>query len=102
MKAAVRFQGKTHLVHKGQILTVDRLPNEINTEITIPDVLLTIDGDKVEVGKPTLDSRSVTAKVVAHERGDKIRVATFRHRKREHRVQGFRAAETTIQITDLK
>ena len=48
-----------------------------------------------------LGERSVTAKVVSHERGPKIRIGKYRRRTGYKRHNGFRAAITRIQIESI-
>ena len=82
--AIIRLGGKQYRVREGETLVVDRLKaDEGNT--LIPDVLL---GDA-----------PVTAKVLAHERGPKIRIGKYRRRTGYKRHNGFRAATTRIEIS---
>jgi len=60
---------------------VDLLP-EGTKELKI-DALLVIDGDKTQVGKPTVKGVVVTATVVEDlVKGDKIRVIRYKAKKR--------------------
>ena len=101
MKAIVNFQGKNRTVQVGQRLLVDRLPGEVGAQVEMPNVLLTIDGDKTVVGTPNISDAKVTATVLAHPRGGKIRVATYKRRKRTRRVIGHRSELTELQINTI-
>jgi large subunit ribosomal protein L21 len=82
--AIIRLGGKQYRVREGETLVVDRVKADEGKTFT-PDVLL---GDA-----------TVTAKVVAHERGPKIRIGKYRRRTGYKRHNGFRAAQSRIEIS---
>src|SRR6476646_789086 len=82
--AIIRLGGKQYRVREGETLVVDRLKADEGKTFT-PDVLL---GDA-----------TVTAKVLAHERGPKIRIGKYRRRTGYKRHNGFRAATSRIEVT---
>jgi large subunit ribosomal protein L21 len=82
--AIIRLGGKQYRVREGETLVVDRLPTEQGKSFK-PDVLL---GDA-----------AVTATVVAHERGPKIRIGKLKRRTGYRRHNGFRAATSRIEIS---
>jgi large subunit ribosomal protein L21 len=84
--AIIRLGGKQYRVREGETLTVDRVATEAGKTFN-PDVLL---GD---------DGVTVTATVVAHGRGPKIRVGKYKRRTGYKRHNGFRAATSSIQIS---
>ena len=61
-------------------------------------VLLVADGDAVSVGKPYVEGSKVTAEVLRHDRGKKIRVLKFKRRKDYMRRQGHRQYFTELRI----
>lgn len=97
--AVISLSGKQHVVRVGEKLTVDRLPIA-EGEFEIKDVLL-IGGDKPQIGMPLVEGAVVKAKILSHERGEKIRVATFKAKSREHKVKGHRQELTTIEIVSI-
>jgi len=82
--AIIRLGGKQYRVREGETLVVDRVKADEGKTFT-PDVLL---GDA-----------TVTAKVVAHERGPKIRIGKYKRRTGYKRHNGFRAATSRIEIS---
>ena len=101
MKAVVKISGKQYLVSEKESLLVDLLP-EGTKELTL-DALLVIDGDKIKVGTPTVKGSSVKAKVVEAEvKGDKLRVISYKSKKRVHKETGHRQKYTKIEITSIK
>jgi large subunit ribosomal protein L21 len=82
--AIIRLGNKQHRVRDGETLVVDRLSTEAGKSFE-PDVLL---GE----GK-------VTATVIAHERGPKIRIGKYRRRTGYKRHNGHRSATSRVQIS---
>ena len=90
--AVIKVGGKQYRVQEGEWLLVDRLKTDPGKTFT-PDVLLA-DGD--------LDSKAVvTAKVVDHVKGDKIRIGKYRPKNGYRKHTGFRASLTRIQIESI-
>jgi large subunit ribosomal protein L21 len=83
--AIIRVGGKQYRVREGETLLVDRIRTDEGKTFS-PDVLLG-------------DGASVTAKVLAHERGPKIRIGKYKRRTGYKRHAGFRAAMTRIEIS---
>ena len=86
--AIIKLGGKQYRVRDGETLVVDRLPADEGKTVS-PDVLL---GDS---------GVAVTATVVAHERGPKIRIGKYRRRTGYRRHTGFRSSLTQIQIESI-
>jgi large subunit ribosomal protein L21 len=82
--AIIRLGGKQYRVREGETLVVDRVRTDEGKTFT-PDVLL---GDG-----------TVTAKVIAHERGPKIVIGKYKRRTGYKRHTGFRAATSRIEIS---
>jgi len=100
-KAVVKIGGKQFIVAEKETLLVDLL-QEGTKELTL-DALLVIDGDKIEVGKPTVKGVKVTAKVVEDlVKGEKIRVIRYKAKKRVHKETGHRQKYSKIEITSIK
>ena len=63
-------------------------------------LLLDIDG-KVKVGKPTVKAAKISAKVIAHQKGDKVLVFKKKRRKGYEKLNGHRQQFTQIQIEEI-
>jgi large subunit ribosomal protein L21 len=100
MYAIIKTGGKQYRVEEGQWLLVERLPVDDGATITM-DPLLYVDGDNVVDGDD-LSKVTVEAKVLAHERGPKLRVVKFKPKRGYRRRNGHRQDLTRIQITPLK
>lgn len=100
-KAVVKVGGKQFIVSEKETLLVDLLPQ--GTKELGLDALMLIDGDKVEVGTPTVNGVKVSAKVVDElVKGEKIRVIRYKAKKRVHKENGHRQKYTKIEITSIK
>jgi len=102
MYAVIATGGKQYKVTQGETLRVEKLAGEEGSTVKLDNVLMVADGDKVEVGTPTLDKATVTAKIMAHGRGDKIEIIKFRRRKHSRRQMGHRQSYTEIEVTEIK
>ena len=100
-KAVVKIGGKQFIVAEKETLLVDLL-QEGTKELTL-DALLVIDGDKTQVGKPTVKGVVVIAKVIDDlVKGDKIRVIRYKAKKRVHKENGHRQKYSKIEIVSIK
>lgn len=102
MYAVIKTGGKQYRVQAGDVLRVEKLDAEAGATVDFGEVLMVGDGDEVQVGAPLLDGGKVTAKVVDHDRGEKIRIVKFRRRKHHRKQQGHRQALTRIEITGIE
>jgi large subunit ribosomal protein L21 len=102
MYAVIRTGGKQYRVAAGQQLRVEKLVADVGAEISIGEVLMVGgEGDATRVGTPTVAGASVTATVVEHGLGDKVRIFKMRRRKHYKKSQGHRQAYTEIRITGI-
>jgi large subunit ribosomal protein L21 len=100
MQAVIKTGGKQYLVEKGQVLNVELLATDKKTVEF--DALLTINGDKVQVGTPLVEGAKVKAEVMGEAKGDKIKVLKFKPKKRYKKLTGHRQKYAQIKITDIK
>jgi large subunit ribosomal protein L21 len=82
--AIVKFGNKQHKVRNGETLVVERVRTDEGKSFE-PDVLL--------------GETKVTATVIAHERGPKIRIGKYRKRTGYKRHNGYRSATSRVQIS---
>ena len=97
--AVIRIGGKQYRVSEGEEILVDKL---IDTKKVSPEILLFVDGEKIEIGKPVLTKAKVTVKVLVEvEKGEKIDVFKYKAKSRERRHVGFRAKYTRLLIEKI-
>jgi len=100
MIAVVTIAGQQFKVSEGQEIFVHRLDASEGDSVSFDDVLLTTDGDNVNIGTPTL-SQSVKATVLEHVRGDKVIVFKKKRRKGYKKKNGHRQSFTKIKIDSI-
>ena len=64
-------------------------------------MLLVGAGDAVKVGAPLVSGAKVKGTVVAHGRGDKVKIFKLRRRKHFQKTQGHRQNYTEVRIDDI-
>ncbi len=101
MFAVVKTGGKQYKVSEGDIITVEKLDAEVGAEVDLGPVLMAGDGDKVEVGAPALDGKSVRATVLAQGKAPKIVIMYHRRRKNSRKKIGHRQPLTKLKITAI-
>ena len=101
MYAVVKTGGKQYRVTKDDTILVEKLDADEGQTVTLSDVMLLGDGDKVTVGTPVVADASVEAQVVSQTRGPKIIILRRKRRKNHRRTQGHRQDLTLLKITDI-
>ncbi len=101
MYAVVKTGGKQYRVSAGEKLRVESIAAEVGQEIVLDQVLAVADGDTLKMGMPLLAGAKVSAKVLAHGRGDKVHIFKLRRRKHYRKSQGHRQNYTEIEIIGI-
>ena len=102
MFAVIKTGGKQYRVQEGQTLKVEKLAVEEGKKVNFDEVLLVSNGDDVKVGAPFIKGAKVTAEVVSHGRGDKVKILKFRRRKHSMKRMGHRQWFTEVKVTTIK
>lgn len=101
MYAVFQSGGKQHRVSEGQTLRLEKLEVETGSTVEFDLVLLIANGEDVAVGAPFVAGGKVTAEVVTHGRGDKVKIVKFRRRKHSRKQMGHRQWFTEVKITGI-
>ncbi len=101
MYAIIKSGGKQYRVQSGEQLRVEALAAEVGASVSLEEVLLVGSGDAVKVGAPFVSGAKVTATVVSHGRGEKVRIFKLRRRKHYQKSQGHRQSYTELRIDDI-
>jgi large subunit ribosomal protein L21 len=99
MYAIVKTGGKQYRVERGQRLLVERLPADEGADIALEPILYR--SDEAVFDKAGLEAVQVTAKVLAHVRGEKLRVFKFKPKRGYKRRTGHRQELTQIEVTEI-
>ena len=98
MYAIIKTGGKQYRVSVGDKLKVETLEADAGAQVTLTEVLAISDDQGLKVGNPTLAGATVTATVLSHGRGDKVRIFKFRRRKHSMKSGGHRQNYTELKI----
>ncbi|MGC9671457.1 50S ribosomal protein L21 [Planosporangium sp. 12N6] len=100
MYAIVKTGGKQYKVAEGDVIEVEKLAGDAGDAVTLPAVLL-VDGDDLVTDAAVLANVAVTAEVVAHTKGPKIRIHKFKNKTGYHKRQGHRQPLTQVKVTGI-
>lgn len=101
MYAVIVTGGKQYKVSEGDTLFIEKLEAEEGAAVTFDEVLMTADGENVNVGAPTVAGATVEAKVVKNGKAKKIYVFKMKRKKNERKKRGHRQPFTKVEITKI-
>jgi len=101
MYAIIETGGRQVRVEQGQEIEVDYSDLAPGQEIQFDRVLAYRDDSGLRVGRPTLESASVTAEILGACQGPKLVVQKMRRRKNFRRKTGHRQIFTRVKITKI-
>ena len=101
MYAIIEDSGRQLKVEEGQQIDVDYRDLPGGEEIQFSNVLAVRDDDGLTVGRPLLESATVTAKIVSVAQGPKVVVQKIRRRKNSRRKTGHRQLSTRVEISKI-
>ena len=102
MYAIIRTGGKQYQVASGDRLRVEKLDGNVGDSVDLNEVLMVVDGDKVQVGKPVVDGAKVVAKIAEQGKAKKVVIFKKKRRKGYRLKKGHRQDYTALQIEDIK
>ena len=100
MYAIVRCGGRQEKVALDEVVTVDKLPGEVGSSITLP-ALLVVDGDRIISDPAEVGRYQVTADIVGDAAGPKINMIQYRNKTGYRRRLGHRQRYTQVRITGI-
>ncbi len=101
MYAVMKSGARQYRAGIGDIIRVEKLSADPGEQIELDEVLMIVDDDKVEIGRPNVAGAKVLATVVAQEKGPKITVFKYRPRKRYQRHAGHRQQYTRLRVDEI-
>ncbi|MFA6513840.1 MAG: 50S ribosomal protein L21 [Patescibacteria group bacterium] len=97
--AVIKTGGKQYKVAEGETLKVEKLEAENGAKILL-DTLLIADGDKIEIGQPSLGEK-VEVEVLESGKGDKVTVVKYKNKTRYKKTVGHRQRFTALKIVKI-
>ena len=103
MYAVIESGGKQLRVQVGDVVRVERLSDGVGDQVTFDRVLAVGAGEEVKIGTPTVDGAAVKGSVVAHDRGDKVIIYTYKPRQNSNRRRAaHRQNYTSVKIDAIE
>jgi len=101
MYAVIKTGGKQYRVSEGDIVRVERLGEDVGSEVYFEDVQLLSDDDDVQIGTPFVEGAQVKATVV--DNGKRRKVIAFKKKRRKgyRRKIGHRQPYTALRIDEI-
>jgi large subunit ribosomal protein L21 len=98
--AIVRCGGRQEKAAVDDVLTVDTLPGEVGSSVTLPAVLV-VDGGKVVSDPAEVGRYQITAEIMGAIAGPKINMIQYRNKTGYRRRLGHRQHYTQVRITGI-
>ncbi len=98
--AIVKAGGRQEKVSVGDVITINRLADEIGSTVEFQPVLL-VDGDNVVMDAKELDGKSVKGEILEDAKGPKITIIKYKNKTGYRKRQGHRQKLSVVKITDI-
>ena len=99
--AVIKTGGKQYRVAPGDILTIEKLPELAGEKVVFKDVFLLDDGEKTNVGAPTISGATVTGEVLSTGKGKKVVIVKYKPKVRYRVKRGHRQISTKVKIATI-
>lgn len=100
--AIVEASGQQFWLQTDRYVDLDRLSADVDSTVTLENVLLVKDASGTTLGQPYVAGATVELKVMAHRRGQKIIVYKMRPKKKTRRKNGHRQELTRVMVQSIK
>jgi large subunit ribosomal protein L21 len=100
MYAIVKTGGKQYRVAEGDVIEVEKLVGAPGDALSLTAVLV-VDGDNLVTDQEKLAQVAVSAELVEHTKGPKIRIHKFKNKTGYHKRQGHRQPLTRVKVTGI-
>ena len=101
MYAVLTTGGKQYKVSEGDVIYVEKLNVEVDSNVELTEVLAVSNGETLKVGTPVVEGAKVVAKVVAQGKA-KITVFKYKAKKEYRRKNGHRQPYTKLVIEKIE
>lgn len=100
MYAIVRAGGRQEKVSVDDVLTIDRVPDEVGSTVTWEPLLVVAEGQVIS-DSAQLGAYPVTAEVMGEARGPKINIVKFKNKTGYKKRLGHRQKYTQVRVTGI-
>lgn len=95
--AVIRLNNRQYKVAEGDEFLVDGF----GVKDPKPEILMMVDGEKVEIGQPVVAGAKIKLKVLSDEKGEKLYVSKYKAKSRYRKRIGFRSQNTRLQVEKI-
>ena len=99
--AIVETSGTQVWVQPNRYYDLNRINAEVESTLTLENVLLVNDGKAANVGQPFVKGATVELQVMEHRRGPKVIVYKMRPKKKTRRKNGHRQELTRVMVKSI-
>ena len=99
--AIVETSGTQVWVQPNRYYDLNRIHAEVDSTLTLENVLLVNDGKAASVGQPYVKGATVELQVMAHRRGQKVIVYKMRPKKKTRSKNGHRQELTRVMVESI-
>jgi large subunit ribosomal protein L21 len=102
MFAVIETGGKQYKVSEGDVIFVEKIDAEANSEVTFDKVVsVSKRSGSISVGKPYVKDATVTATLLKNGKGKKVTVFTYKPKKDSKRKLGHRQPYSQVRIETI-
>jgi len=101
MYAVIEANGRQFKVREGEVIRLDSVPGEPDSQIVFERVILAHDGNELRIGSPLIGNAKVTARVLRQGKDRKIMVFHYKPKKRIRKRHGHRQPITELRIEKI-
>jgi large subunit ribosomal protein L21 len=102
MYAVIQTGGKQYRVAQGDDLMVEKLPGQVGDPVVFDKILMTADGENVQVGKPYVENAKVLGRLKRQDKSKKVLVFKYKRRKGYRRTKGHRQPFSLVKIEGIE
>ena len=99
--AIAEASGKQVLFEVNRYYDLDRINAKEKEKITLKNILLIKENDKISIGKPYIKNANIELEVISHKRDKKIIVYKMRPKKKTRRKMGHRQELTRVMVKSI-
>lgn len=100
--AIVEASGQQFWLQPNRYVDLDRIAADVDSTVTLENVLLVHDGGSTTLGQPYVTGAAVELRVMAHRRGPKLLVYKMRPKKKTRRKNGHRQELTRVMVESIR
>lgn len=101
--AVIKTGGKQYVVSPGDTIKIEKIKGEAKQgdSIAFDNVLMTTDGQKMEMGSPTIKNGTVKGTLVSIGRNKKIDVIKYKQKSRYFKKNGHKQPHFKVKIDTI-